>query len=191
MGQGRPGFGFAGNQLDLLLQTEHGGHVKMMGQERDLIGVVLHLTEVEYQQLAAKWHFQMPESYQCTVDQLMQCRYAAIAVQGQWKAIIGIDAWRVGVRKGAPMEAEFSRFSEDVAQLKGAFPKCEAEISWLNIQQQNGVSASLESELAKYRPSKVPPCLDLNAAAEAVSRHYGVEPDQVQISIHRKVSLDG
>lgn len=159
-----------------------------MGNGKDRIGVVLHLTEREYRELKAVWSFCLPDSYETTFDDLLRCRYLAVAIDGQWKAIAQVGEWRLPTREGGKRWAELGCISERVSSLYDEIGRENIEqTNWLTIYQLNVVSNVFADEECSYRPARIKPCLNLDDAAAAVGRFYGVSQSQVRISIHREV----
>ncbi|MCU7645664.1 hypothetical protein [Pseudomonas piscis] len=150
----------------------------------DRIGLILHLSEHDYRKISETWAFALPDTHEMHIEQVMKCRYVAFAVNGRWKSIASISAWQVKLGLGIHI-AELSKLSSSVTQLMNRISNPE-DNKWLNNYQKEAVESAMEGEEVVKRPDVIPPCLDLEEAAEAIVRRYGVDSSQIEISIHRR-----
>jgi hypothetical protein len=156
--------------------------------EQERIGLALHLTHHEYNAVIEGWSFDLPTDYQISVEALMNCRYVAFSLDGRWDSIAKIGAWRLGMNGDGKRTAEMSAISQHVRELYGGISSI-TETKWLNIYQLKVVEAAMANESVITRPEVVPACLDMEDASDAIARRYGVEANQIQISIHRKLPI--
>lgn len=150
----------------------------------ECIGLILNVSEHDYREISETWAFVLPDTHQTHIEQVMKCRYVAFAVNGRWKSIASISAWQVKLGLGVHT-AELSKLSSRVTQLMAEISNPEGN-KWLNNYQRGAVESAMEGEEIVERPDVVPPCLNLEEAAEAIVRRYGVDSSQVEISIRRK-----
>lgn len=155
--------------------------------EKDRIGLALHLTHHQYNKIVGNWEFKLPTDYQISVEALMNCRYAAFSLDGHWDAIAKIGTWRISMGGDGKITAELSAISKNVRGLARDIFSNITNIQWLNEYQRESVETAMADESSITRPVVVPACLDLDEASDAIARRYGVEAEQVQISIHRRV----
>lgn len=155
--------------------------------EKDRIGITISLPEYKYRQVEQAWAFELPSEYEMPIETIMRCRYIAFAVNGIWKSIASIGAWHVKLGVGVHT-AELSQFSTNVAKLSCSIVNIGSN-KWLVTDQKEAVESAMDGDQVVKRPENVPVCLDLDDAAAAISRHYGVDQSQVEISIHRKSRL--
>lgn len=155
--------------------------------EQDRIGLALHLTHHEYNAVTEGWGFELPTDYQVSVEALMKCRYVAFSIDERWVVIGKIGAWRFDMNGDGKKTAELSAMSTNVRGLSREISSDITKIQWLNEYQRDAIEKALSDESSITRPQVVPACLDLEEAADAIARRYGVEAKQIQISIHRRV----
>ncbi|MFW3166252.1 MULTISPECIES: hypothetical protein [Pseudomonas syringae group] len=151
---------------------------------QDVIGLILDLSEYEYQKISETWIFELPRSRVVPIEELMKCRYLAFSVDGRWKSIASVNSWKVVLGEGIHI-AEISRLSGNVSQLAIEI-RSPAGNQWLNGYQSEAVDSAMSDEKVATRPNAIPLCLDLDEAAGAVARRYGVASSQIEISIHRR-----
>lgn len=150
----------------------------------ELIGFILHLPDYEYRRIANNWACELPEDYVIPIDRVMKCRYVAFAVDGRWKSIARIGAWHVRLGQGIHT-AELSSLSSSVSPLVEEISN-PAGNRWLNNYQKAAVESALNDERVIKRPDTIPPSLDMEEAAKAIARCYGVDAEQIDITINRK-----
>lgn len=155
--------------------------------EKDRIGITISLPEYRYRQVEQAWMFELPSDYEMPIETVMRCRYVAFAVDGRWKSIASIGAWHVKLGTGVHT-AELSHFSTNVAKLSCAIVNIGSN-KWLVTDQKEALESAMAGYQVVKRPEVTPVCLDLDDAAEAISRRYGVDQSQIEISIHRKPRL--
>ncbi|WP_439871361.1 hypothetical protein [Pseudomonas syringae] len=153
--------------------------------ERNRIGVIIHLDEDRYQAISQIWEVSLPSMYDQSLEGLPACRYVAFVVGENLKSVARIAEWRLRgvdpVKRVASIEALSTSVSALYKPLEGI-----TELKWLDKSQAALVVDALNSGETKCRPKPIPPCLDLEDASAAVARRYGVDVEQVYISIHRK-----
>ena len=155
--------------------------------EKDRIGITINLPNYQYRKVEQTWMFELPSDYYMSIETVMRCRYVAFAVDGQWKSIASIGAWHVKLGEGVHT-AELSHFSTSVAKLSCAIVNIGSN-KWLVTEQKDAVESAMAADQVVKRPEVIPVCLDLDDAAAAISRYYGVDQSQIEISIHRKSRL--
>lgn len=154
--------------------------------DRDLIGIVLHLQSSEYPKVSEGWKFELPEKYESSLEALLRCRYVGFTVDGNWKSVAEISSWSFDVSDGNRKVAELSRISENIYNLGMTIRTGISDVRWLTTSQADAVQADLGGATCKLRPAVIAACLDFEEASDAVARRYGVNSEQVRISIHRR-----
>ncbi|MEB8055819.1 hypothetical protein [Pseudomonas fulva] len=155
--------------------------------EKDRIGITINLPDYQYRQVEQAWAFELPREYDMDVETVMRCRYIAFAVNGRWRSIASINAWHMKLGEGVHT-AELKKFSTSVSKLSTEIVSIGSN-KWLNRDQKAAVESAFNGDQVVKRPDVIPVCLCMEEAAVAISRHYGVDQSQVEISIHRKSRL--
>ncbi|MEX5591960.1 hypothetical protein [Pseudomonas orientalis] len=151
-------------------------------EERERIGVVVHLTGPEYQCALAQWSIALPDNYVCSLESLRWLRYVAFVVDGRPKSIADIVRWSFDVGNDCKRVAFFSLLSSEISGLSEALPFPNSGIMWLSryYAEQAQTAISLN---AKQKPTDALPTLDIDEASNSVARRFGVDPSQVEITI--------
>ncbi|OSR65024.1 MULTISPECIES: hypothetical protein [Pseudomonas] len=156
--------------------------------EQGRIGLALHLTHHQYNAVTEGWGFELPTDYQMSVEAVTNCRYVAFSLDGRWDAVAKIGTWQLSMDGGGKRTAELSAFSKVVSGLRREITTDPTKTRWLHLSQQEALETAIADESTITRPEAIPACLDMEEASNAIARHYGVEAEQIQISIHRKIA---
>lgn len=162
--------------------------MSMSLHERGRIGVVVHLSSSEYPHITECWKFELPQRYESSLEALIECRYVAFTVDGRLRSVAAIESWAFEVGENTRRLAKFSSISESISSLYYELASNLTTTLWLTQSQAEAIQAGLDISNRKDRPEILDPCLDFEEASLAVARRYGVVPEQVRISIHRKTS---
>lgn len=154
--------------------------------EKERIGVVIHLDGYEYQLAISNWVFRLPASYEISLKALESCRHVAFVVDGTFKSVAEIDQWSFGIGLSNGRSASLIARSDNVSELTADLQGHVKTINWLTIYQKDIVQKVMSEDRVKRRPTDRLQSMDLKEATLAVSRRFNVDPDQVQITIRSK-----
>lgn len=157
-------------------------------EEKERVGVVVHLNGAEYQSVLVPWSFDIPDSYKSSLEALRLCRYVAFVVDGRMKSIGEIDRWSFEVGDDCKRSASFSLLSDNVEGLSSRLSTPFSQIHWLIGYQLTPIQEGL-SQGAKQRPADVLPSFDIEEASKSVARRFSVDAEQVEITIRSKSAL--
>ncbi|WP_158664872.1 hypothetical protein [Pseudomonas sp. SWI44] len=153
--------------------------------ERDWIGVVMHVSHAEYQQISQSWSFELPNDRQPSIVSLLACQYVGFVVDGSWHAVAEINFWKFGVGDGGQKIADLSAISERTYNLSMTLKNGISQTLWLTEFQRQALQADLSTS-CHYRPVEIAPALTMEEACASVARRYGVSAEQVNVAIHSK-----
>lgn len=151
-------------------------------EERDRVGVVVHLTGPEYQAALMNWSVAVPDTHICSLEALRWFRYVAFVVEGTPKAIAEIARWSFEVGDECNRVAFFSLLSTEVSGLYEPLPRPCIDILWMNRCYVDQIQAVLAKN-AKQKPEDALPALDIDEASKSVARRFSIDPSQVEITI--------
>lgn len=151
--------------------------------EKERIGVVLHLDKVEYQTSIMEWGFELPTDYESSLEALSWCRYVVFVVNGVMKSVGEINRWSFDTGNAGTRSATIVLRSDNVEELADDLRKNLKTIKWLTHYQGELVAQVMAETRVKQKPSDALPILDLQEAATSVARRFNVEPEQVEINV--------
>ena len=158
-------------------------YVVMDRNEKDRIGVVLHLEKDEYQSSIMEWGFELPTDYETSLEALVWCRYVAFVVNGVMKSVGEIKRWSFDTGDTGIRSATIVLRSDDVDELADNLRKDLKTTKWLTHYQGELVAQVMDEVRVKQKPSDGLPILDLQEAASSVARRFNVKPEHVEINV--------
>lgn len=151
-------------------------------EERERIGVVVHLTGPEYQCALMTWSVAIHDKHVCSLESLKLYRYVVLVVDGRPTSIGEIARWSFDVGDDGERVAFFSLLSSEISDLSEAIPYPCREILWLTNSYAKQAQSAL-SKNAKTKPKDAIPTLDIDDASTSVARRFGIDPSRVEITI--------
>jgi hypothetical protein len=151
--------------------------------EKERIGVVLHLDRNEYQTSIIEWGFELPPDYKISLESLSWCRYVAFVVDGVMKSVGEINRWSFDTGNAGTRSATIVLRSDSVQELADDLRRDIKALQWLTNYQGELIAQVMAETRVKQKPSDDLPTLDLQEAATAVARRFNVKAEQVEINV--------
>ncbi|MGY8589327.1 hypothetical protein QRO08_11720 [Paracidovorax citrulli] len=118
------------------------------------------------------------------------CRFVLVTISGYGVGYFVVKEWRVGIDSDV-ISARFSTYVGEVPSAAIDTPIDErkhflSNPHWIECM----VNLLNNTEKIEHAKTPTPPMMDMDKAAEAIGEYYSVDPQQVDISIHRRRSTD-
>lgn len=156
---------------------------QLMNQEQKYCAIMIQKNDFDLEQVKRTWSITLPDKFKRNGQFSTSIQYLILWEGFDIKLIALIDEWMVNPSGAKPQTAKLLKYSEQTELLRQNLQNFE-ESSFASYHYLGYLEKAINDHSTLERPASLPLALNLKDAAAAVAYRYGVEPKQVQLSIH-------